>query len=299
LYYIKFLSSNFSYTDFKKEYVNRNDLHKHIKLIGAGGYLMPESSVKLNYIEKGEGFPLILIHGLSDDLRFWAPLIPQFSRNYRTVALDLRGHGSSGKPKGPYFIEQFSRDVYSLLNELNIKKAHFIGFSVGGAVVQDLAVNYPEMVSSIVLMSSFSFVDSKLNETFLKLRESLVGGGFAAFFDEILPLVLIPKLINENKAELEQIKEEKVKTESVESLINTVDACMEFDVKDKISVISKPALIISGKEDVLIPDELAGQAHRIIGGSKRVILENTGHNVLIPENLQFLLELILKFLKDV
>jgi 3-oxoadipate enol-lactonase len=59
----------------------------HIKLIGAGGYLMPEiSDIKLNYIEKGEGFPLILIHGLSDDLRFWAPLIPKLSRNYRTVA---------------------------------------------------------------------------------------------------------------------------------------------------------------------------------------------------------------------
>ncbi|MCZ3366279.1 MULTISPECIES: alpha/beta fold hydrolase [Methanobacterium] len=261
---------------------------------------MPEiSGIKLNYIEKGEGFPLILIHGLSDDLRLWAPLIPQLSRNYRTVSLDLRGHGSSGKPKGHYSIEQFSRDIYFLLNELSIKKAHFIGFSLGGAVVQDLAVNYPEMVSSIVLMSSFSFVDLKLNETFLKLRESLVEGGFAAFFDEILPLVLTPELINENRAELEQVREEKIKTESVESLINTIDACMEFDVKDKISVISKPALIISGKEDVLIPDELARQVHRIIDGSKLIILENTGHNVLIPENLQFLLELILKFLKDV
>ena len=264
---------------------------------------MPEitvNGIKLNYIKKGDGFPLILIHGLSDDLRLWNHLIPELSRNYCTIALDLRGHGSSSKPHDTsYSIEQFSRDIYSLLVKLNIKKAHFIGFSMGGAIAQEFAVNYQDMVSSLILISSFSYVDSDLNRRLLKLRESLVKGGFAAFFDEIIPMVLTPEFIEENMAELNHVKKEKIETESKEALISTIDACMEFDIKDKAGLISKPVLIISGKEDILTPDELAEKTHKLIWRSKYKIIENTGHNVLIPENRNCLLELILEFLKSV
>ena len=263
---------------------------------------MPEitvNGIKLNYIQKGEGHHLILIHGLSDDLRLWNHLIPELSANYCTLAIDLRGHGSSSKPNTSYSIEQFSMDIYGLLVKLNIKKAHFIGFSMGGAIAQEFAVNYPDMVSSLILISSFSYASSDLNRRLLKLRESLVKGGFAAFFDEIIPMVLTSEFIEENRAELNHVKEEKIETESREALISTIDACMEFDIKDKVSMISKPVLIISGKEDVLTPDELAEKTHKLINGSKYKIIENTGHNVLIPENRHCLLELILEFLKSV
>lgn len=264
---------------------------------------MPEitvNGIKLNYIQKGEGFPLILIHGLSDDLRLWNHLIPELSANYSTIALDLRGHGSSSKPSSTsYSIGQFSMDIYGLFVKLNIKKAHFIGFSMGGAIAQEFAVNYPDMVSSLVLISTFSHASIDLNRRLLKLRESLVKCGFAAFFDEIIPMVLTPEFIEENRAELNHVKEEKIETESREALIGTIDACMEFDIKDKVSMISKPVLIISGKEDVLTPDELAEKTHKLINGSKYKMIENTGHNVLIPENRHCLLEIILKFLNSI
>ena len=266
------------------------------------GYSMPEitvNGIKLNYIQKGEGHHLILIHGLSDDLRLWSHLIPELSANYCTLALDLRGHGSSSKPNTSYSIEQFSMDIYSLLVKLDIKKAHFIGFSMGGAIAQEFAVNYPDMVSALVLISSFSYASSDLNIRLLKLRESLVKGGFAAFFDEIIPMVLTPEFIEENRAELNHVREEKIKTESREALISTINACMKFDIKDKLSMISKPVLIISGKEDVLTPDELAEKTHKLIKGSKYKIIENVGHNVLILENRHCLLDLILEFLKSV
>lgn len=261
---------------------------------------MPEiilNDIKINYIEKGKGFPLILIHGLSDDWRLWNHLIPELSRNYRIIALDLRGHGGSGKPDIPYSIEQFSRDIYCLLIKLKIKRAHLTGFSMGGAVAQEFAVKYPEMVSSMILMSSFSYASSDFNKTLLKLKNSLVEGGFGAFFQEIIPLILTPQFIEENQAELKYVLDEKIKTESQDALIRTIDACMEFDIRDKISMISKPTLIISGKEDILTPDELAEQTHRLIKGSRREIIGNTGHNVLIPQNRQHMLHLIRNFLE--
>jgi Predicted hydrolases or acyltransferases (alpha/beta hydrolase superfamily) len=261
---------------------------------------MPEiilNDIKINYIEKGKGFPLILIHGLSDDLRLWSHLIPELSQNYRIIALDLRGHGSSGKPDIPYSIEQFSRDIYCLLIKLKIKRVHLAGFSMGGAIAQEFAVKYPEMVSSMILMSSFSYASFDFNKTLLKLKNSLVRGGFGAFFQKIIPLILTPQFIEENQAELKYVLDEKIKTESRDALIRTIDACMEFDIRDKISMISKPTLIISGKEDILTPDKLAEQTHRLIKGSRREIIGNTGHNVIIPQNRQYILHLIMNFIE--
>lgn len=78
------------------------------------GQDMPEilaRGIQFNYEEWGEGFPLVLLHGLSDDLNLWTPLEPEFSVRYRTIAIDMRGHGHSGKPDIPYSIHQLSEDL--------------------------------------------------------------------------------------------------------------------------------------------------------------------------------------------
>lgn len=123
--------------------------------------------MKLNYEDNGHGFPIILIHGLSDDLRLWDPLIPELSKYNRVIAVDLRGHGKSEKPEGPYSIEQFAEDILNTLLDLEISEAHFIALSMGGAILQFLAHNYPQMVKSMVLMSSFCYIDPYLKDNSL------------------------------------------------------------------------------------------------------------------------------------
>lgn len=189
--------------------------------------------IKINYEDKGEGFPVVLIHGLSDDLRFWDPLIPELSKNYRVISLDLRGHGKSEKPEGPYSIEQFADDIYEILLKLNVKKAHFIGFSMGGAILQQLVFDHPEIVESVVLISSFSYINSYLKDKLSLLRKCLVEGGFAEFFEGILPLILTPQFLKENEGVLEEVRDEKIKAESVGALISSIDACLELTLKMK------------------------------------------------------------------
>ena len=254
--------------------------------------------IKINYTEKGKGFPLVLIHGLSDDLNFWKPLIPQLSKNFRIIALDLRGHGKSEKPDCNYSIKQFSEDIHEFLLKLNLKKAHFVGFSMGGAISLQFTIDYPEMVRSIILMSSFGYTDPYLKEKFLLLRKSLHVGGFGDFFDEILPLVLTHEFIEKNRIEIAEIKKMKIKTESNDSLISSVDACIEFNLKDLINTIRKPVLIISGREDILIPIHLVKQLYEELKCSNWVIIEDAGHNILIPEKIPQILVLIDSFLND-
>lgn len=251
--------------------------------------------MELNYQESGQGFPIVFLHGLSDDLNFWAPLIPEISRDYRTICIDLLGHGRSPK-KTHYTMELFSEEIYSLLQTLKISKAHFIGFSLGGAVAQQIAVDHPQLVSSLVLMSSFSFVDAKLEKILINLRKCLLENGFSSFYDEILPLVLKPKLIEENKVILEEFKQLKMETESVNDLINTIDALLNLNLKNNLYKITQPVLLIGGADDILTPLYLARETNRLIKNSKIKILDDTGHNLLIPSNIPEITDIVLDFI---
>jgi len=156
------------------------------------------NDININYQEEVAGFPLILIHGLSDDSTLWTPLIQEFSRHYWTIALDVRGHGHSGKPDMPYSIQLFSEDLLGFLEKLNIPQAHLIGLSMGGAIAQQFTLDHPEKIRSLILLSTFSYNDPNLRDTFKRLRSSLVRGGFSAFFDEAVKLVVTSEFASSN-----------------------------------------------------------------------------------------------------
>jgi 3-oxoadipate enol-lactonase len=104
-------------------------------------------------------------------------------------------------------------------------------------------------------------------------------------------------LIQENREALAELKKEKIKSASVPALINSIDAIREFNLKDKISNIKQPTLIISGKNDVFISLKLQKETHDLIKDSYFELIENAGHNVLLEENTDYLGELIRGFLK--
>ncbi len=252
----------------------------------------------LNYHEKGQGYPLILIHGLSDDLHFWDPLIPGLAVHYQVISLDLRGHGQSPLTGDEYSIKQFAEDVIHLLDGLGIKKAHFIGFSLGGAIAQQLALDNPSRVLSLVLISSFSYTDSMLADKLLGLRCDALKGGFGQYFDSMVPLVLCPPVIQENHEVLRQLRAYKIEKESVDALIRSLDALQKFNIKNEISDLKKPVLVICGQEDALVSGALARKTHKLIENSQFHVLNGVGHNVLIGKAIKQVEALILEFLGE-
>ena len=254
------------------------------------------NSISVNYHEEGTGSPLVLIHGLSDDCALWAPLMPEFSRHYRAIALDVRGHGNSGKPDMPYSIQLFSNDLLGLFQELEIPKAHLLGLSMGAAIAQQFALDHPERTRSLILLSAFSHNDPGARDTLKRLRESVIRGGLPAFFDEAVKLVVTPEFASANANAIAQMKERSVGINSPPAIVHAIDACMDFNVKDRVSQISHPTLIISGREDVLFPIHLAEQIHRSIRGSEWKIMEAVGHNLLIPKKIPELAQTVLEFL---
>jgi 3-oxoadipate enol-lactonase len=196
----------------------------------------------------------------------------------------------------PYSIQQFSADLYEALRELDVTQTHLLGLSLGGVIAQHFALEHPEKLRSLTLMSTFSYTDPDLRVTFKKLRTSLITGGCRAFFDDAVTLTVTSEFAAAHAAELALVKEDMVSLNSPAALVHALDACMEFNVADQLSRIALPTLIISGREDTFTPRYFSEQIHRAISGSTWVILDGAAHNVLIPEKIPELSRLVLAFL---
>ena len=119
----------------------------------AGDAYFTSGGVKLHYTVQGKGEPVILIHGYAVNIQMnWAALQPALAQNYQVIALDNRGHGLSEKPTTPDdYGTKFVDDVIALMDHLKIKKAHVVGYSMGGFITDKLLTTYPERLLTATL----------------------------------------------------------------------------------------------------------------------------------------------------
>jgi len=116
--------------------------------------VIDQGGIEIYYEEYGCGKPLLLIHGLGSSCRDWELQLPAFQEGFRVIALDLRGHGRSGKPPGSYSMDQFAGDAAHLLKALDAFPSHVLGISLGGMVAFQLALDYPSLVDRLVIVNS-------------------------------------------------------------------------------------------------------------------------------------------------
>ena len=113
---------------------------------------------KLAYEERGTGEPaFVFVHGWTCDRSFFAPQAEHFARRHRVVSVDLRGHGESDKPEGPYSIATFADDIAYLMERLGLGRAVVVGHSMGGITVLQLAAAHPDRVAAIVMVDPAPF----------------------------------------------------------------------------------------------------------------------------------------------
>ena len=114
------------------------------------------NSQVMAYIDMGDaaGFPVILIHGFTDNARDWAPMVPYLAKRFRLILVDIRGHGKSGKPECCYTRFDFAYDIKLLIDALKIDKADIVGHSLGSIIAQTLGEYWPERVNHVILISS-------------------------------------------------------------------------------------------------------------------------------------------------
>ena len=129
------------------------------------------NGIRLHYEVAGSGDPVLLVAGLSMPGAMWGPQIKALTPSFRVVTFDQRGVGETDLPPEPvYTMAQLADDAAALLRELKIPRAHVVGLSMGGTVAQELALRHPQVVRSLVLVSTWAKADAR----FIQIVESWV-----------------------------------------------------------------------------------------------------------------------------
>ena len=221
----------------------------------------------------GTGAPLLFIHGLGSSGRDWEPQVPYFSARYQTLTCDLRGHGRSSRPPGPYSIEQFARDVLVVLRQRDALPAHVVGLSMGGMVALELAAHNPERLRSLTVVNSS--VDVRLQTWrdvwFYVTRRVAV---------QILGMERVGQLIAQrlfpNNARLQQTFVERWRWNDKAAYLHSVDAIMGWSVADRLPRITVPTLMVSAEHDYT-PVAAKNRAVAHLPNAELAVVEGTRH----------------------
>jgi len=224
---------------------------------------------------------IVFVHGATASHMMWIPQLVHFRKEYNTIAVDLPGHGLS---PGPAFktVSGYADFVLAAADALKIGRFILVGLSMGGAISQQIALNAPDRLIALVLMSTGVRL-RVMPELFKTIRENWPG------FIELFPSFALSK--NASKIVIEASKQELRKmTPSVAEC--DFYACDAFDVKEKVKGIKLTTLIVSASEDVLTPPKYSDYLSGQIAGSRLVRIENAGHvvNLEKPQEVNKVLE---------
>ncbi len=209
---------------------------------------IPANHINLYYEEHSNGQPLVFIHGLGSSTRDWEFQLSEFSKSYRVITFDLRGHGQSDKPAGPYSIPMMADDLAGLLKALHISSAHIVGISLGGAVAFQFALDYPAMVKTLTIVNSGPSLGGTPEQAKAEIerRVGIVQQVGMRAMGEALAPNLFPKpehasLRNDFIAHWAE-NDPRAYIESTRSMLG-------WNVTDQLSAIACPTLIISADQD--------------------------------------------------
>ncbi|HQR07089.1 MAG TPA: alpha/beta hydrolase [Gemmatales bacterium] len=258
------------------------------------------NGVDLFYESMGTGEPLLILAGFACDHTIWAKVVPALARQYRVISFDNRGMGQSPASKSPVSVRDMAEDAAGLLKSLGLGPVHVAGHSMGGMIAQELALAHPEMVRSLSLLASFAQTDARgkaiieswgdmptkvdpLTMTRALLPWMYTNGFYSqpGVIDKLIQLILANPF-----------------PPSAQAIYDQSRAISASNTTDCLNKITCPTLIMVGSDDILAPVSSSQQLAQGIRGSELVVLEKTGHGLLI-ETPEMVVKTMLDFLSQV
>jgi pimeloyl-ACP methyl ester carboxylesterase len=234
------------------------------------------------YEVHGEGFPLVMIMGLSANSDWWEPeIIEQCSQHFKTIIFDNRGAGRTDKPEIDYSIKMFADDTAGLMDVLNIDRAHVLGVSMGGMIAQELVLNYPEKVENLILGCTHCGGSKQIfaAENILNLLTgSIEDISPEEVLQKFLPYMFTEEFIQNNPGYIESFKQRAlIAPISADPYQRQINAIMGFNTYRRLKNIEAPTLVIHGKRGILVPTENGEILAEKIPGAKLLLLDNAAH----------------------
>ena len=234
------------------------------------------NGIEINYEVSGkEGAPwLVLSHSLACSVRMWDPQVEAFKDRFRILNYDMRGHGATSAPQGPYSLDMLADDVLGLLRFLKIQKAVFCGLSIGGMIGQTLALKAPGSFTKMVLADTthaqppeaLKQWEDRINTAKTKGMAGLVDGTMERWFTE--------PYRKKNSPEFQKIRNLVLAT-PVAGFVGCGQAIMKLSTTARLKDIKLPVLAVTGEQDGAAPGtKYIGEN---IPGAKYVGIPNAAH----------------------
>ena len=239
--------------------------------------------VRVHYQEKGTGTPLVLLHGFTLSTYSWKDVLDPLSKNFRVIAVDLKGFGFSGKPDGDYTRRAQASLVVHLLDYLKVERAWFCGSSMGGEVALNVAVKSPQRVSGLILIDSGGVVTNGNSLAPGYLLVPFVGRiltALAMTSDKLVREGLEKSFYDRTKITADRVAYyyRPLQTRGGQlAALRARTQAGQFPIEQDLPTIKARTLIIWGADDQLIPLDAGRKMNSLIKDSKLVIIEKCGH----------------------
>ncbi|PTL83696.1 alpha/beta fold hydrolase [Vitiosangium sp. GDMCC 1.1324] len=202
----------------------------------------------LHFEESGAGAPVLLLHGLGSSGQDWELVAPRLAAGHRVIVPDVRGHGRSDKPAGPYGVPLFARDISTLCERLGLTRVHVVGLSMGGMIGFQLAVERPELVRSLTVVNSGPDMVPRTMSMRLMFATRLLM--LKTLGPRVLARMLAPKLFPKpEQAELRRRVVESIGANEPDAYLRATRGLVGWTVLERLKDISCPVLVLASDQD--------------------------------------------------
>jgi 3-oxoadipate enol-lactonase len=239
--------------------------------------------MRVHRVEDGpaDGPVVLLSSSLGATTDMWAPQVPALAERMRVVRYDHRGHGRSPVADGAATIEDLGGDVVELLDDLGAERASFAGISMGGAVGMWLAINAPDRIDRLVLISTAPHFPppEQWQQRIAAVRDA---GTTAALADAVADRWLTPDYAQAHPAEREALRSQIAGTPA-DGYVACCEALAALDLRDDLESITAPTLVIGARDDPSTPPDRAEALAQAIPGARLELLAPGAHLVSVEQ----------------
>jgi 3-oxoadipate enol-lactonase len=243
--------------------------------------------VDLNVVDSGGGGDaVVLAHAIGCDSRMWVQLIPALADRFRVLAFDARGHGASPLTPRPYTLAGLAADFARALDARKIRRAHWVGLSMGGMIGQAFALGHPERLGRLVLANTTSSYGPAGRDMWEARAKAVAEGGMAAIRDMVMTRYFSeafraahPEVVAKTGARFLEVP--------AEGYIACCDAIRDLDFTARLKRVGARTLVIAGELDAGTPVAMAEEIARHVPDSRLAVIPGAAHLSAVEKYSEF------------
>lgn len=233
----------------------------------------PERIARLHVVVDGEDdAPSVVLAGsLGSTLAMWDPIVPRLAARFRVVRYDLRGHGGSSTPPGPYTMADLGADLVAVIERLGAERAHVVGTSIGGMAAIWAAANRPERIDRLVLIGTSPHLGPA--EAWVERARTVLAEGTASVAEQVTARWVTPEHAAADPSVLAELRAMFASADPAGYAACCL-AIASMNLRDDLTRITAPTLVLVGADDPATPPE---HAEAIVAAMPDARLERVSH----------------------